>query len=53
MPLMFVASTWEVLMSLADEDRAIARSDEPEARSEARVLGTDAEIGGVSPDLEP
>ena len=36
MPLMFVASTWEVLMSLADEDRAIARSDEPEARSEAR-----------------
>jgi integrase/recombinase XerD len=36
MPLTFMASTEEVLMGLADEDRAIARSDEPEARSDAR-----------------
>jgi integrase/recombinase XerD len=31
-----MASTEEVLMGLAEEDRAIVRSDEPEARSDAR-----------------
>jgi Phage integrase, N-terminal SAM-like domain len=36
MPLMFMASTWEVGMGLAEEDRATARSDEPEARTAAR-----------------
>jgi Phage integrase, N-terminal SAM-like domain len=36
MPLTFMASTEEVLMGLADEDRAAARSDAPEARSAAR-----------------
>ena len=51
MPLTSMASTWEVRMGLAEEDRAIARSDEPEARS--GVPGTDVEIGGVNPVLEP
>jgi integrase/recombinase XerD len=37
MPLtLFMASTEEVLMGLAEEDRDIARSDEPEARSDVR-----------------
>jgi site-specific recombinase XerD len=58
MPLTFMASTWEVLMSLADEDRAIARSDEPEARSDARrreraTATTAAAIAGRWPALAP
>ena len=52
MPVLITASIWEVGMGLVPEERASARSDEPEARS-ACVLGTDVEIGGVSPDLEP
>ena len=37
MPLLITASTWEVFgMGLVPEDRASARSDEPEARSDAR-----------------
>jgi hypothetical protein len=36
MRMLIMASTWEVLMGLAEEDRAIARSDQPEARSDAR-----------------
>ena len=36
MPSLITASTEEVVMGLAAEDRAIARSDEPEARSDAR-----------------
>jgi integrase/recombinase XerD len=56
MPLTFMASTWEVRMSLAEEDRAIARSDEPEARSAARwreraTGGTPAAIAGRWPAL--
>ncbi|MGZ4215269.1 MAG: tyrosine-type recombinase/integrase [Solirubrobacteraceae bacterium] len=36
MPVLITASTEEVGMGLVPEDRAIARSDEPEARSAAR-----------------
>jgi integrase/recombinase XerD len=37
MPLLITASTWEVVgMGLVPEGRASARSDEPEARSDAR-----------------
>jgi integrase/recombinase XerD len=36
MRVVITASTWEVLMGLVPEDRVIARSDEPEARSDAR-----------------
>ena len=36
MRVLITASTWEVLMGLVPEDRATARSDEPEARSDAR-----------------
>lgn len=36
MPVLIEVSTWEVGMGLVPEDRAIARSDEPEARSAAR-----------------
>ena len=36
MPLLITASTEEVGMGLVPEDRASARSDEPEARSDAR-----------------
>jgi integrase/recombinase XerD len=50
MPLTFMASTWEVLMGLVPEDRAIARSDEPEARSAARwrERATDATPAGIA-----
>jgi hypothetical protein len=41
----------EVGMEDASARRSGARSDEPEARS--GVPGTDVEIGGVSPVLEP
>ena len=37
--LVITASTWEVGMDLVPEDRASARSDEPEARSAARWRG--------------
>jgi hypothetical protein len=33
MPVLITASTWEVEMGLVSEERASARSDEPEARS--------------------
>jgi integrase/recombinase XerD len=36
MRVLIMVSIWEVLMGLVPEDRAIARSDEPEARSDAR-----------------
>jgi hypothetical protein len=36
MRVLITASTWEVLMGLVPEDRAPARRDEPEARSDAR-----------------
>jgi integrase/recombinase XerD len=37
MPLLITASTWEVVgMGLVPEDRASARSDEPEARTDVR-----------------
>jgi integrase/recombinase XerD len=39
MPTLIAASTEEVGMDLGPEDRAIARSDEPEARSAARWRG--------------
>jgi site-specific recombinase XerD len=39
MPALIAASTEEVGMDLRPEDRAIARSDEPEARSAARWRG--------------
>jgi integrase/recombinase XerD len=50
MPLTFMASTWEVLMGLVPEDRAIARSDEPEARSAARwrERATGATAAGIA-----
>ena len=43
MPVLITASTWEVWMGLVPEDRASARSDEPEARSAARWRGRAAE----------
>src|SRR6185312_7674460 len=46
MPLLITASTEEVSMGLVPEDRASARSDEPEARSAARWRGRAA--GGGS-----
>src|ERR1035438_6745903 len=39
MPTLITASTEEAEMDLGPEDRAIARSDEPEARSAARWRG--------------
>jgi integrase/recombinase XerD len=36
MRVLITVSSWEVLMGLDGEDRATARSDEPEARSDAR-----------------
>ena len=39
MPALITSSTEEVGMDLGPEDRAIARSDEPEARSAARWRG--------------
>jgi len=36
MRVLITVSTWEVLMGLVPEARAIARSDEPEARSDVR-----------------
>ena len=43
MPVLITASTEEVGMGLVPEDRASARSDEPEARSAARWRGRAAE----------
>ena len=56
MRVLITVSTWEVLMGLAEDDRAIARSDEPEARSAARwrgraATGTPDALVGRWPEL--
>jgi hypothetical protein len=48
--MLITASIWEVGMGLVPEDRAIALSDEPEARSDARwrELATDGTPNGIA-----
>ncbi|MGI8428600.1 MAG: tyrosine-type recombinase/integrase [Solirubrobacteraceae bacterium] len=58
MRMLITASTWEVGMGLVPEDRAIARSDEPESRSDARwrehaTAATPDGIGDRWPALAP
>jgi integrase/recombinase XerD len=58
MRVLITVSTWEVGMGLVPEDRAIARSDEPEARSDVRwreraSAATPDEVVGRWPALAP